>query len=120
MLVLRARSTAWAYQDLPLKLSADGRRIEVPAPVWEGKPASKSGDTLYVEETVTTYVPAQVLVRLGKARSVRGEIGTVKFRLDARTIRALRELARGIQAEPSQPKPRARKSTRVKSEAADR
>ena len=114
MLVLRARSTAWAYQDLPLKLSADGRRIEVPAPVWEGKPASKSGDTLYVEETVTTYVPAQVLVRLGKARSVRGEIGTVKFRLDARTIRALRELARGIQAEPSQPKPRARRSKQAK------
>ena len=113
MLVLRARSTAWTYQDLPLKLSADGRRIEVPAPVWEGKPASKSGDTLYVEETLTTYVPAQMLVRLSKAKSVRGEIGTVKFKLDMQTIRALRELARGIQAEPGQPKSRARGSRRA-------
>ena len=116
MLVLRARGANWAYQDLPLKLSADGRRIEVPTPVWEGKPASKSGDTLYVEETVTTYVPAQVLVRLGKAKIVRGEIGTAKFRLDPRTIKALRELASGIQAEPGQPKPRARKSKQAKRE----
>ena len=116
MLVLRARSTAWAYQDLPLKLSADGRRIEVPTPVWEGKPASKSGDTLYVEETLTTYVPAQVLVRLSKARSVRGEIGTAKFRLDAQTIKALRELARGIQAEPGQPKPRPRRGKQANRE----
>ena len=114
MLVLRARSTAWTYQDLPLKLSADGRRIDVPTPVWEGKPGSKSGDTLYVEETLTTYVPAQVLVRLSKARSVRGEIGTVKFRLDARTIRALRELATGIQVEAGQPKPRPRRSKQAK------
>ncbi len=114
MLVLRARGANWAYQDLPLKLSADGRRIEVPTPVWEGKPASKSGDTLYVEETVTTYVPAQALVRLSKARNVRGEIGTVKFRLDAQTIRALRELARGIQVEPGQPQPRARRSKHPK------
>ena len=82
--------------------------------MWEGKPASKSGDTLYVEETVTTYVPAQVLVRLGKAKIVRGEIGTVKFRLDARTIRALRELATGIQVEPGQPQPRARRRKQAK------
>ena len=113
MLVLRARGANWAYQDLPLKLSADGRRIEAPTPVWEGKPASKSGDTLYVEETVTTYVPAQALVRLSKARSVRGEIGTVKFRLDARTIRALRELARGIELEPAPPKPRSGRGKRA-------
>ena len=113
MLVLRARSTAWTYQDLPLKLSADGRRIDVPTPVWEGKPGSKSGDTLYVEETLTTYIPAPVLVRLSKARNVKGEIGNVQFKLSAQTIQALGELARGIPLEPAPPKARPRSHKRA-------
>jgi hypothetical protein len=107
MLVLRARGASWTYQDLPLKFSADRRPVEVPTPVWEGKPASKSGDTLSVEETLSTYVPAQVLVRLSKARSVTGELGSVHFRLSAQTIKALAELVLGIKLYPAPHKPRA-------------
>jgi hypothetical protein len=90
-----ATTSDWLYSSYhPLNFIADGHRLSVPAPDWDGKVIGADN----LREFMDCNMATGDVLKLAEAENVEGHLGFITFRLSSSNVAALRALVRRVKS----------------------